>query len=81
MSEKLKIMDEEIQTIEAELDIGYYEPCSRYRACVGLNGEHVVEAVRVKTICVTADEEEAKRIADALNFTSGNIEYTQEDHN
>jgi hypothetical protein len=57
------------------LSDGYYEPCSSYRACVGAGDKWVVEAVRVKTIAVCADEAEAIRIAEALNFTSGNVEY------
>ena len=46
---------------------GYYEPCSAYRACMNEQGDYVVEAVRVKEICVAVNKEEAERIAAALN--------------
>jgi hypothetical protein len=63
------------QTEIEDLDEGYYEPCSRYRVCMGENDKWVVEATRVKVVAVCADEDEAIRIAEALNFTSGNMDY------
>lgn len=51
----------------------YYEPCSTYRSCMDGN-KYVVEAVRVKIICTCTDEDESKRIADALNMKAKAIQ-------
>jgi hypothetical protein len=56
-----------------DLTSGYYEPCSSYRACRDENNAWVVEATRVKVIARCADEDEARRIEQALNETKDNI--------
>jgi hypothetical protein len=50
-----------------DLDAGYVEACSSYRACADENGKPQVEAMRVKIIARCADMDEAERIAAALN--------------
>lgn len=57
---------------DPDLQRGYTEECSEYRACTNENGDWVIEARRVKIIAQCADEAEARRIADALNNTINN---------